>query len=276
MTLFPSDPPQGSAELRHLHGHPRHRVEVLPSREELVRVAAELVTAAAVVSVAQRRAFRVALAGGSTPRPLYQRLAQDPDIAWRDWHLFWSDERCVPPDHPDSNYRMVKEVLLSHLSTPPGMVLRVPTELPPEQAAVAYETTVRELVPADPRSRAGDRPRFDLILLGMGADGHTASLFPDTPALDEEERLVVANAVPRLPVPRITFTYPLINAAHRVFILVSGRDKAPAVYQALCGPYEPRRVPVQGVQPVDGHLTWLMDQEAFARVEEEMAPVETD
>ncbi|RME59620.1 MAG: 6-phosphogluconolactonase [Caldilineae bacterium] len=251
---------------------PRRRVEVTPTSDDLVRVACELVTAAAILSVARRGAFRIALAGGSTPRPLYARLAQDPDIHWRDWHIFWSDERCVPPDHPDSNYRMAKEALLDRLSTPPGLVLRMPGELPPEDAARAYEATVRELVPANPRSGAGPLPRFDMILLGMGDDGHTASLFPHTPALHEQERLVTANYVPKLESHRLTFTYPLLNAARRVLVLVQGANKAQALHEALSGPHDPERLPIQGVAPVDGQVTWLVDQAAFALVEADAAP----
>ncbi len=246
------------------------RIEVVPNPEDLTRVACDLITAAAMISIARRGAFRIALAGGSTPRPVYQRLAQDPDIDWRRWHFFWSDERCVPPDHPESNYRMVKEALLDHLATPPGLVVRMPGELEPEQAAAIYEQNVRELVPAKFQGPGGRPPRFDLILLGMGKDGHTASLFPHTPALNETRRLVVANPVPQLQTTRLTFTYPLINEARRVLFLVSGAGKAATLREVLTGPYDPQRLPSQGVHPHDGQLIWLVDQAAFSLIDAEM------
>lgn len=248
----------------------RRRVEVVPTADDLVRVAAELVTAAAIISIAQRGAFSIALAGGSTPRPLYARLADDQDINWKQWHLFWGDERCVPPDHPDSNYGMVREALLDRLSASPGLVVRMSGELEPDVAAYRYEKTIWELVPAT-YSRSGRLiPQFDLILLGMGEDGHTASLFPQTKALNESERLVVANPVPQLDSTRLTFTYPLINAAHRVLFLVSGQRKAQVLHEVLSGPQDPQQRPSQGVMPSEGQLTWLVDQAAFSAIESAM------
>ena len=253
-----------------MHGHSR-RVEVLPTREDLVRVAAELVNAAALISIAQRNVFRIALAGGSTPRPLYARLASDRDIDWRKWHLFWGDERPVPPTDPESNYQMVRETLLDRLETSPGLVVRVPSELAPSEAALRYEQSVRELIPAFPTELTGFLPRFDMILLGMGDDGHTASLFPYTQALQETRRLVVANPVPSLGTTRITFTYPLINAARRVLVLISGKNKAEALRDALSGPHNPTRLPIQNVAPVDGQLIWMVDEAAFSAVESDLA-----
>jgi 6-phosphogluconolactonase len=252
-------------------GDRKHRrVEVLPTKESLIRVACELVTAAAMISIVRRGVFRIALAGGSTPRPLYERLAEDPDIDWRRWHVFWSDERCVPPEHPESNYRMAKEALLDRLTIKPGLVVRMPGELDPDVAAATYEQNVRELVPA--KFEAGENlpPRFDLILLGMGNDGHTASLFPYTAALNESERLVVANHVPQLDTTRLTFTFPLINEARRAIFLVSGADKAETLREVLTGPYDPQKYPSQGVNLRDGQLTWLVDEAAFAAIESDM------
>jgi 6-phosphogluconolactonase len=246
------------------------RVEVLPNEEDLVRVASELINAAALISISRRGAFRVALAGGSTPRPLYEHLAADPDIDWRKWHLFWGDERTVPPTDPESNYQMVRGALLDRLQTPPGLVVRIPGELPPEEAALRYEQSIRELVPSFMTELTGFVPRLDMIVLGMGEDGHTASLFPHTQALNEEERLVVANPVPQLNSTRITFTYPLINAARRVLVLVSGVNKAATLHEVLSGPTDPLQWPIQKIAPVDGQLIWLVDEAAFSALEADM------
>ncbi len=244
------------------------RVEVLPTAADIVRVAAELINAAALIAIAQRNAFRIALAGGSTPRPIYTQLAEDPDIDWRKWHLFWGDERSVPPTDSQSNYFMVRETLLDHLATPPGLVVRMAGDLPPAEVAVRYEQSIRDLVPAYAFEEAGFLPRFDMILLGMGDDGHTASLFPHTQALREEHRLVVANPVPALDTTRITFTYPLINAARRVIVLVSGAQKAEALRAVLSGPHDPQTWPSQGIAPLDGQQIWLVDEAAFALVDD--------
>jgi 6-phosphogluconolactonase len=231
-----------------------------------VAVAVELITAAAAISVNRRRFFRVALSGGSTPKPVYAALAEDRDIDWQPWQILWSDERCVPPTSPDSNYHLVKEALLDKLARPPRMVVHMSGDSEPNAAAADYERAVRELVPANPNSGAGDIPRFDLILLGMGGDGHTASLFPGSPALVEQERLVVANPGPPPHTTRLTFTYPIINAARRVLVLVSGEDKAETLRDVLNGPPDPSRLPAQAIHPVDGVVTWLVDEAAFAAV----------
>lgn len=249
----------------------RRTVEVVADRDALTYVACELVTAAANLAIGLRGVFTIALAGGSTPRPLYAALARDPDIDWKRWRIFWSDERCVPPDHPDSNYGMVHQVLLSQPGVKPQLVMRMAGELEPEVAAANYEAIVRELVPAAYDQVTGDRPRFDLILLGMGADGHTASLFPHTPALAEQKRLVVANPVPALQTTRLTFTFPLINAARRILVLVSGADKAQALHDVLVGPHRPDALPAQAIHPVAGQVTWLVDEAAFHLIEEDMA-----
>lgn len=278
MSVDPSElgatPPQAGAR----------RVEVLPTEEDLVRVASELVSAAALISISRRNAFRIALSGGSTPRPLYEHLSEDRDIDWRKWHLFWGDERNVPPTDPQSNYQMVREALLDRLQTPPGLVVRMAGELPPDEAALRYEQSVRELVPSfrveipDLASLPGAAetqpvafvPRFDMIVLGMGDDGHTASLFPYTPALSERERLVVANPVPQQNTTRITFTYPLINAARRILVLVSGEKKAAVLHEVLSGPIDPQQWPIQAISPLKGQLIWLVDEAAFALLEADM------
>lgn len=244
---------------------PRRQIQVVPAKSDLIAVACELITAAAAISINRRSFFRVALSGGSTPQPVYAALAEDRDVDWRPWQIFWSDERCVPPTSAESNYHMVKQALLDRLPQPPRMVVHMSGDSEPAAAAADYERGVRELVPANPASGAGDLPRFDLILLGMGADGHTASLFPHTEALHETERLVVANPVPALKTTRLTFTYPLINAARRVLILVSGEDKAATLRSVLHGPRNPELLPIQAVQPVDGIVTWLIDEPAFSQ-----------
>lgn len=249
----------------------RHEhVEVVDDLDALVQVSRELITAAAAISIGRRGFFRLALAGGTTPMPVYRALAEDPDIDWRRWQLFFGDERTVPPEHPDSNYRMVREALVDRLPVQP-LVLRIPAEAEPDVAAESYALTVQKMVPGNARAVGTNTPRFDMILLGMGGDGHTASLFPHTPALDETERWVVANPVPQLDTTRITFTIPLINAARRVLFLVSGADKADMLRQVLAGPFEPARLPSQSIHPPVGNLVWLVDEAAYSAIEAEAA-----
>lgn len=240
-------------------------VEVAPTAADLAHIACELIAAAATASIGRRGFFRVALAGGSTPRAVYALLATDPFMDFRRWQVFWSDERCVPPTDAQSNFLMAKTALLDRLANPPALVMRMPGEGEPDAAALAYERAVRELVPPNPAAGTGDTPRFDLILLGMGGDGHTASLFPGSPALQEATRLIVAATAPTGQ-PRLTFTYPLINAARRVLILVSGAEKAATLQAVLKGAHDPNRYPVQGVQLVRGNLTWLVDAAAGAEI----------
>lgn len=246
------------------------QIEVVSTPVELVRVAAELISAAAAIATGRRPFFRIALSGGSTPKPVYAALAHDRNIEWSTWQIFWSDERCVPATSPDSNYRMVKETLLDQLERPPHFVAPMAGAGDPIAAAAAYERAVRETVPANPQAGTGSVPRFDMIVLGMGGDGHTASLFPYTSALEATERLVAANEVPQLATTRLSFTYPLINAARRVLILVSGAEKALALRDVIGGPDDPKRLPIQAVKPTNGTLTWLVDNAAFSAIEAEM------
>jgi 6-phosphogluconolactonase len=245
----------------------RQQVEVVPTPADAAAVAHQLIAAAANVSIGKRGCFRVALSGGATPRAVYTALAAGENLNWSRWQIFWSDERTVPPTSPDSNYRMTKETLLdplARLDGAPRIVVRLAGEGNPDAAAAAYERAIRETVPANPTSGAGNVPRFDLLLLGIGADGHTASLFPHTPALDETERLVVANPVPQLDTTRLTFTFPLINAARRIVVLVTGENKAAALRAVLHGPRDPHRLPSQLLHPVDGTITWLVDEAAHS------------
>ena len=222
--------------------------------------AAERIVSLARKSIATQGRFTLALSGGPTPRSLYTLLASQEyrnRIEW-DWALvFWGDERCVPPDHADSNYRLAHETLLSKVSIPLGSVHRMMGEADPEHAAMLYEQIIRREVPA-----RGGLPALDLILLGIGPDGHTASLFPGTTALRETHRLVAANYVPQLNAHRITFTMPLINAAANVMFLVAGSDKADVLRAVLEGEFKPDVLPAQMVGPEAGQLTWLVDEAA--------------
>jgi len=237
-------------------------VVVQPSLEALSREAAARFQRLAADSIAAAGHFSVALSGGSTPLVLYRLLAEPPlreAIDWSRVHLFWGDERFVPPDHPDSNYRAAQEALVSRVPIPTENVHPIPTEAPdPETAAAQYEDTLRRLFAAP----EGETPRFDLVLLGLGPDGHTASLFPGSPALDEHKRLVVATYLLRLASWRITLTPPVLRGARNVIFLVSGPDKAATLRDVLEGSYEPHRLPAQLAQPDQGDLTWLADEAA--------------
>ncbi|MBV9488971.1 MAG: 6-phosphogluconolactonase [Verrucomicrobia bacterium] len=196
--------------------------------------------------------FRLGLSGGNTPRPVYAALALL-DCDWSKWIITFGDERCVPPDHPQSNYRMASEAFL--LVTTPGDVLRIKGEIPLEEAALEYETALQHIA-----ARFGDddgRYRHDLILLGLGDDGHTASLFPQTKALFETKRSIVTNFVPKFDAYRITATYPLINAARRVAFLVNDPSKDRIIDGVLRGD---DAYPASGVRPTEGELLWFIGQ----------------
>jgi 6-phosphogluconolactonase len=236
-------------------------IRKLTTPQELFEAAAEEVVRAANQAVSQRGRFTLALSGGSTPKNLYTLLATNArtSLPWDRTYFFWSDERHVPPTHPESNYRMAEEAMLSKIPVAAGNVFRVPTENPDAAAvAEAYEQTLRKFFAVE----AGQVPRFDLILLGMGPDGHTASLFPETAALRERTRLVVANWVEKLKTSRITFTLPLLNAARCVAFLVSGVDKASALHEVLEGNAPGEQYPAKLVQPGDGKLIWFLDRAA--------------
>jgi 6-phosphogluconolactonase len=227
--------------------------------ESLAHAAAETFAAVAADAIDARGAFCVALSGGSTPRRLFERLGGEPytdAIDWRHCEIFFSDERFVPPDSPESNFHLARETLLSKVE---ASVHPVPTMgIDPPEAAERYEKEVREIVPAG----TDGVPRFDLILLGLGPDGHTASLFPGTNALRVRDRLVAPNYVAKLNAWRVTFTYPLINAARVVAFLVEGQEKAQRVAQVLGGHED---LPAEGVRPEDGRLLWLLDRAAASQ-----------
>ncbi len=250
-------------------------IEVLPTAADLFHAAAEEFVRAARAAIGAQGRFTVALSGGSTPRALYSLLAANyAGFAWNRVFLFFGDERHVPPTDPDSNYRMVKESLLTKIAIPAENVFRVPAENPDAAAAASdYEAQLRRFFGLRPEirpevrteDRPGEFPRFDLILLGMGPDGHTASLFPDSPALDEQSRLMVANWVAKFNTYRITFTFPVLNRAAEVMFLASGADKAEMLRQVLEGKSTPP-LPSQRVQPSDGKLLWMLDEAAAAKL----------
>jgi len=238
-------------------------VRVAADRPVLYREAAEALASIAAKAASERGAFSVALAGGATPRGLYELLAGDKTLSravpWGRTHVFFGDERHVPPDHPDSNYRMAQETLLSKVPVPPDHVHRMAGEWPDtSRAAAAYE----EALTSHFRLSPGEFPRFDLALLGLGPEGHTASLFPETPALEETRRLAVSTWVGKLSAHRITLTAPVFNAAANVAFLVAGEDKALSLKAVLEGPYEPRRLPAQLIRPAAGRLVFFTDTEA--------------
>jgi 6-phosphogluconolactonase len=236
-------------------------LQVYPDATTLAQAAAAHWVARAKEAIAAHGRFAVALSGGSTPRATYALLATPAwagGVEWARVHVFWGDERCVPPDHPESNYRLAREALLDHVPLPRANVHRIPTEREPAQAAAEYERTLRRFF------GPGSAPRFDLVLLGLGADGHTASLFPGTPAVCEYERWVVAHYVSSLAAWRVTLTPAVLNAADQVTFLVAGAEKAGVLDQVLTGAYQPDVLPAQVVRPASGSLLWLVDAAARA------------
>lgn len=229
----------------------------------LAERAARQIVETAEQAVAARGRARIAISGGSTPKPAF-RLLGDPAKPWRarmPWdriELFWVDERCVPPDHPDSNYRMTREALLDHAPLTPAQIFRMEGELDPEEGAARYESGLRNAF----RLEGAETPVFDLIQLGMGPDGHTASLFPHTAALDELGRLSVANHVLNKDAWRITLTWPVINHARHVFFLIGGAEKAAILREVFLGPREVERLPSQLIRPSSGILTLILDKAA--------------
>lgn len=241
---------------------------VFPERDALVRAAAEHFVQGIQAAVAARGVARVAISGGSSPRPVFSLLA-DPKAEYREvvpWDrlwVFWVDERCVPPDDPDSNYGAARELLLDRVPLPPDRAIRIEGELSPEEAAARYESAIRGHF----RLEGAEVPIFDVVHLGMGPDGHTASLFPHTEALSEMGRIAVANEVPQQKQSqRVTLTWPVINAARDVFFLVDGADKADPLGRVLRGPYEPETLPSQLIQPRSGRLLFLLGGAAAAHL----------
>lgn len=254
---------------------PGGQVRIYRDPEELALKAARLFARLADQYVVGSGRFTVALSGGSTPKAMLSLLAADPfadTVPWSSIYFFWGDERCVPPDHPDSNYRMASEALLSKVPVPPANVFRVPAEnSDPGQAAEEYAATLTRFFRTGPgATRSGtaplsNLPRFDLVFLGMGPDGHTASLFPHTTALHADEQIVVANYVEKFKAYRITLTASVINNGRNVSFLVAGADKAETLKSVLEGSYQPELYPSQLIRPRNGTLLWMVD-EAAARL----------
>jgi 6-phosphogluconolactonase len=237
-------------------------VLIFEDADALARGAADEFLRRAAAEIDVNGAFYVALSGGSTPRHLFTLLAAEPyrsQTPWEYIHFFWGDERTVPPEHPDSNFGAANEVLLSRVPVPADNIHRIAAErTPPDRAAAEYEATLRRVF----RLAEDDWPRFDLVFLGLGADGHTASLFPGTAALTETRRLVVANWVEKLSTHRLTLTCPVFNRSACILFLVSGAEKAGTLAEILAADVGAARYPAQLIRPADGELHWYIDRAA--------------
>jgi 6-phosphogluconolactonase len=240
-------------------------ISVYTDTDILSQEAAQYVVRVATESIASHRRFTIALSGGSTPKKLYTLLGEEPYRSQIDWSLvdiFWSDERCVPPDDKESNYWLAQQVLLSKISLPANQIHRMPADQTDRNAAsYAYTLEMQQTFGSD------GVPAFDLIQLGMGPEGHTASLFPHQPSLHEQQRLVMPVSVPKPPPDRLTFTPRLLNAAKHVLFLVTGAEKQDAVRNVLEGDYQPDEYPAQIVQPAKGEVTWMLDTAAAEKLQ---------
>lgn len=240
---------------------------VLPDGETLARSMAEHMLAAAQEAVAARGVARIAISGGSTPKRTFEMLA-DPAATefsvfpWDKTDLFWVDERCVPPDNKESNYLMTKLAMLDKIPLAADHVFRIEGELDPELAAARYESTIRNRF----RLEGAELPTFDLVALGMGPDGHTASLFPHTAGIHELTRISIANHVPQKETWRVTLTSPVINQGRKVIFLIGGTDKATVLSNVLGAKYDPETWPSQVIQPKSGQLLLLLDKAAAAEL----------
>lgn len=232
-------------------------VQVFPNIVALVQNVADYIASVAQSSIADHGSFNIGLSGGNTPRPALELLASHTGINWSRVNVFWGDERCVPPDHPASNYRLARELLLDFVPIPAGQIFRIRGELDPAEAAADYQAILH--------AHFGNiQPRFDLMFQGIGDDGHTASLYPETPALHDRQNWVVANYVEKLSAWRVTLTPQAINAASHIMFMVSGQHKAQAVREVLQGDFHPDQCPAQLIQPDDGELIWMLDAAAAA------------
>ena len=244
-----------------------HKVQIVTDSEAMSRAAAATIVDHISQSLQTRDVYSMALSGGSTPRRLYSLLANEAalreQIPWERIHFFWGDERRVPPGHPDSNYLMAYNTLLSKVPIPSTNIHRIHAEdADAVKAAADYEIEIRRFFGIE----AGQIPQFNCVLLGMGADGHIASLFPATSALVQTKRLVVANWVKKFQSHRFTLTFPVFNNAAQILFLVSGEDKADTLKAVLEGNRQPDRYPAQLIQPCGGKLIWLLDQFAASRL----------
>ena len=241
-------------------------VQIFANPDALLDVAADIVISHATVSTAARGRFTLALSGGATPQGLYRRLATGPGRHGIDWsrvHLFWGDERCVPPADPESNYRMVREALIDHVVIPPAQVHRIHGEEVPNLAAARCDAHLHAALTPSAGAGAGV---LDLVLLGLGADGHTASLFPGMTAPRETTRWVLAERIDDARGWRITLTPPLLNAARAIVFLVAGLDKADVLAAVLEGPAMPDTLPAQRIVGEAGKVRWMVDRAAASRL----------
>ena len=240
-----------------------YRISHTPA--EVAKAAAQLFTTAVIEAVKARGVARVAISGGTTPKAMFALLASEPfikQIPWDKLYLYWVDERCVPPDNAESNYRMTNEAMLSKVPLPAAQIFRMEGELDPEVAAARYESTIRNSF----KLEGAETPTFDLVLLGMGDDGHTASLFPHTEALDNLTNIAIANHVPQKDTWRITLTWPVIRQGREVAFLIEGAAKAQVIHDVFLGPYQPHTYPSQLIRPASGELTLLLDSAAATKL----------
>lgn len=237
-------------------------IQVYPDKSSLTSAMVSVFVDLAQKAIHTRGTFSVALSGGSTPKQVYAELA-DPGLQnqlfWPQIHLFWGDERHVPPHDQESNFRMVQETLLSKIHIPEENIHRVKTEMDARLAAFSYEEEMRAFFEQP-------WPRFDLVLLGMGSDGHTASLFPNTAALNETYRWFIANQIPSQNAWRLTLSKNAINASRKILVLVSGLSKADMLLNVLTGDYQPYQYPIQLISPVEGELIWMVDRAAASQL----------
>jgi 6-phosphogluconolactonase len=242
-------------------------ITIFPDGEQLNYAAARCVVRVANESLAAHGRFTIALSGGSTPKNLYSLLVLElyrDQIDWTKAEIFWSDERCVPPDDAESNYHLAHEVMLSKLPIPTNQIHRMPADQNDQiAAAAAYEQELRRVFATD------SIPSFDLIQLGLGPEGHTASLFPHQASLQETQRLVMPVTVPKPPPPRLTLTPPILNAAQHILFLVTGAEKAGAVRAVLVGNYQPEEYPAQIVCHAAGEVTWMLDGAAASKLDKQ-------
>jgi 6-phosphogluconolactonase len=237
------------------------KTEVYPDAEALAQAAAKLFVDQAKAAIADHGRFSVNLSGGNTPKRVFEVLAGKPyrdQAPWQQIHVFWGDERCVPPDDPRSNYRMTKLALLDHVPIPPAQIHPIAGDIDPAESARQYETLMKSFF-------AGGPPRFDLIYLGLGENGHTASLFPHTPVLDEKVRWVKEVYVDEVKMWRITMSAPVLNEGKVLAFLVAGGSKAAVLREVREGPYDPKRLPSQLIKPTSGELIWMVDRAAAGK-----------
>jgi 6-phosphogluconolactonase len=243
-------------------------IAIYPDKHTLSQHAAEYVMRIANESIDLHGHFTIALTGGTTPGELYSLLGSEPFISQIDWqlvHIFWGDERCVPYNSPESNFYLAHEALLQKISIPESQIHLMPADqLDRDAASQAYTVEMQNTFGTN------GIPSFDLIHLGMGPEGHTASLFPHQASLQEKHRLVMPVSVPKPPPDRLTFTPPLLNAARNVLFLVTGNEKADALHAVLEGEYQPDEYPAQIVRPTNGEVVWMLDKAAAQNLHVDM------